>query len=127
MLDLNHIFLNFFWIECVALFDYNGEEGDLSFITGDVIAIIGKNGNWWEGACKGTSGTFPANYVQLKEVEVSIFTIILLIIQSGLTWFNQSTLELKNMFSDWYVRNGLMILDFVWIWVGCPNLFWKLL
>lgn len=49
------------------MFDYSGQEGDLSFNEGDVIAIINNEGDWWEGRCNGNVGVFPANYVQMKE------------------------------------------------------------
>lgn len=56
-------------IECVALFDYAGQEGDLSFQQGDVITIIKQEADseWWEGSLNGQQGMFPANYVELRE------------------------------------------------------------
>ena len=54
-------------LECVALFDYVGVEGDLSFNEGDVIKITKKETDWWEGVLRGECGFFPANYVKVKE------------------------------------------------------------
>jgi len=56
--------------ECIALYNYTGEVGDLSFKEGDVIKVHKDEGEWWEGSCKGEQGLFPANYVKKKEVEV---------------------------------------------------------
>ena len=58
--------------ECVALYSYNGEAGDLSFQEGDVISITKSEGDWWEGTVNGQKGIFPANYVKMKETEVKI-------------------------------------------------------
>ncbi|XP_046849050.1 intersectin-1-like [Xenia sp. Carnegie-2017] len=55
--------------ECVALYSYKGQAGDLSFQEGDVISITKNEGDWWEGSLKGQKGIFPANYVKMKEVE----------------------------------------------------------
>lgn len=60
----------FSFIECIALYSYNGQAGDLSFQEGDVISITKNEGDWWEGSLKGQKGIFPANYVKMKEVEV---------------------------------------------------------
>ncbi|KAF1815240.1 BAR-domain-containing protein [Eremomyces bilateralis CBS 781.70] len=53
-----------------ALYDYEAQaEGDLSFLTGDVIEIIQRSENsneWWTGKLNGKQGKFPGNYVQLK-------------------------------------------------------------
>jgi len=53
-----------------ALYDYEAQaEGDLSFVTGDVIEIVFRTQNeneWWTGKCRGKQGQFPANYVQLN-------------------------------------------------------------
>lgn len=50
----------------IALYDYRSDEiGDLQFDEGDKILIISCEGDWWKGNCKGKSGTFPANYVEL--------------------------------------------------------------
>jgi hypothetical protein len=48
-----------------ALYDYAGQEGDLSFREGDRIRIVKKTGSsedWWEGEVGGVRGQFPANY-----------------------------------------------------------------
>ncbi|CAH3182444.1 unnamed protein product [Porites lobata] len=55
--------------ECVALYDYTGEAGDLSFTAGDVIKVRKDEGEWWEGSCNGEEGLFPANYVKRKDIE----------------------------------------------------------
>ncbi|KAI9705100.1 MAG: hypothetical protein M1836_006883 [Candelina mexicana] len=53
-----------------ALYDYEAQaEGDLSFITGDVIEIVQRTANeneWWTGKVAGRQGQFPGNYVQLN-------------------------------------------------------------
>ena len=54
--------------ECVALYSYAGEAGDLSFTEGDVIKVHKDDGEWWEGSCKGEQGLFPANYVKKKDI-----------------------------------------------------------
>lgn len=51
----------------MALFDYVGLEGDLTFNEGDVIKITKKETDWWEGVLRGDCGFFPANYVKVKE------------------------------------------------------------
>ena len=56
--------------ECIAVYSYSGEVGDLSFTEGDVIKVLKADGDWWEGTCKGERGLFPANYVKKKELEV---------------------------------------------------------
>lgn len=55
--------------ECVALFDYTGQEGDLNFKSGDVITITKQepDSEWWEGQINGELGMFPANYVEVRE------------------------------------------------------------
>lgn len=55
--------------ECVALFDYAGQVGDLSFSQGDVIKVTNMDPEvgWWEGSCNGSTGMFPANYVEKRE------------------------------------------------------------
>jgi len=53
-----------------ALYDYEAQaEGDLSFITGDVIEIVTRTSNeneWWVGKVKGKQGQFPGNYVKVN-------------------------------------------------------------
>jgi lipid-binding SYLF domain-containing protein len=53
-----------------ALYDYDAEVAtDLSFKAGDSIAIIAMSqstDDWWKGSCKGKTGQFPANYVELR-------------------------------------------------------------
>lgn len=51
----------------MALYDYDPQESDeLQLTEGDVIEIIKKDGDWWEGKLKGKVGMFPANYVEMK-------------------------------------------------------------
>ncbi|TQS37553.1 hypothetical protein Golomagni_01967 [Golovinomyces magnicellulatus] len=49
-----------------ALYSFEGQnEGDLSFMEGDVIKVIKKTAStddWWEGTLRGLQGSFPANY-----------------------------------------------------------------
>ncbi|EXJ83223.1 hypothetical protein A1O1_06842 [Capronia coronata CBS 617.96] len=53
-----------------ALYDYEAQaEGDLSFMTGDVIEIVSRTQNeneWWIGRLNGKEGQFPGNYVRLN-------------------------------------------------------------
>ena len=62
--------------ECVAIYDYTGEAGDLSFTAGDVIKVHKDEGEWWEGSCNGEEGLFPANYVKKKDVEVTFVSLV---------------------------------------------------
>lgn len=51
------------WV--TALYDFQGEAGDLSFREGDRIKVVKKTGSeqdWWEGELRGVRGSFPANY-----------------------------------------------------------------
>ncbi|XP_045464724.1 intersectin-1 isoform X2 [Harmonia axyridis] len=49
----------------VANYPYQSQEpGDLTFNTGDVIAVIKQEGEWWTGRLKDNVGIFPSNYVQ---------------------------------------------------------------
>ncbi|KAF2740195.1 reduced viability upon starvation protein [Polyplosphaeria fusca] len=54
-----------------AVYDYEAQaEGDLSFITGDIIEIISRTQNdneWWTGKVRGKTGQFPGNYVKLNQ------------------------------------------------------------
>jgi hypothetical protein len=50
---------------CRALYDYGAQEADeLTLREGDVIDVIQKSGEWWEGTLNGKTGVFPANYVE---------------------------------------------------------------
>ena len=62
--------------ECVALYNYTGEAGDLSFSEGDVIKVYEDEGEWWKGNCQGEQGLFPANYVKKRETEVHVKTCV---------------------------------------------------
>ncbi|XP_066912106.1 intersectin-1-like isoform X2 [Clytia hemisphaerica] len=56
-------------VECVALFDYAGQDGDLTFHEGDVITLLKQEADseWWQGSLNGQEGMFPANYVEVRE------------------------------------------------------------
>lgn len=41
------------------------QPGDLEFKTGDIITILDSNGGWWKGECRGQTGVFPSNYVEI--------------------------------------------------------------
>lgn len=66
--------MSFITIECIALFDYAGQEGDLSFSQNDVIQVtkMDPEVGWWEGTCNGITGMFPANYVEKREPSSSV-------------------------------------------------------
>lgn len=50
---------------CRALYDFHSEVAeDLEFRLGNIIRVLGKSGNWWEGEVEGRTGIFPCNYVQ---------------------------------------------------------------
>ena len=52
----------------IASYDFCGtEQGDLSFVAGDVIEVTSRDGEWWKGELRGVSGIFPANYVTLHQ------------------------------------------------------------
>jgi amphiphysin len=50
-----------------ALYDYEAQaEGDLSFVTGDIIEIVQRTANeneWWTGKCRGKTGQFPGRFI----------------------------------------------------------------
>jgi amphiphysin len=52
-----------------ALYDYEAQaEGDLSFVTGDMIEIVQRTVNeneWWTGKCRGKTGQFPGKLMFL--------------------------------------------------------------
>ncbi|KAK7452255.1 hypothetical protein BaRGS_00039736 [Batillaria attramentaria] len=50
--------------ETVALFDFEGEAGELSFQAGDKILVLSKvNDQWLYGKCQDREGSFPASFV----------------------------------------------------------------
>lgn len=53
-----------------ALYDFEAQaEGDLTFVSGDVIEIITRTQNdneWWTGKLLGKKGQFPGNYVKIN-------------------------------------------------------------
>ncbi|XP_037801441.1 intersectin-1-like isoform X12 [Penaeus monodon] len=49
-----------------ALYPYqSGEPGDLTFIAGEIILVVKKEGDWWHGIINQKCGIFPSNYVQI--------------------------------------------------------------
>ncbi|XP_060922495.1 SH3 domain-containing protein 19-like [Limanda limanda] len=54
---------------CVAVFDYEGEEGDeLTFSQGDVIALLELKGQeWGRGQIHGRIGIFPLSFTEVVE------------------------------------------------------------
>jgi peroxin-13 len=59
---------------CKALYDFHSDQpGELSFIKGDLVAILGKmDPEWWKGRTQdGRIGLFPRSYVQVipKQIE----------------------------------------------------------
>ncbi|KAF3761790.1 hypothetical protein M406DRAFT_358100 [Cryphonectria parasitica EP155] len=57
--------------EAVALFTFEAEQpGDLGFKKGDIITVLKKtdsDNDWWTGMIGTKHGTFPSNYVKMKE------------------------------------------------------------
>jgi len=53
----------------VALYDYQAADDDeLTFDPDDIITDLEFiDEGWWRGSCKGRSGLFPSNYVELRE------------------------------------------------------------
>ena len=55
----------------MAAFDFGGEQdGDLPFVTGDVIIVTSQDGDWWTGKLGSKEGIFPGNYVTKKQDSV---------------------------------------------------------
>ncbi|XP_062513578.1 SH3 domain-containing protein 19-like isoform X2 [Corticium candelabrum] len=56
---------------CVATFDFDGQDGELSFKTDDVIAITDRvNEEWLNGQLDGRTGMFPVAFVRVvKELD----------------------------------------------------------
>ncbi|EDR25424.1 elongation factor 2 kinase, putative [Entamoeba dispar SAW760] len=51
--------------KCVVLHPFKAEEiNDLNLERDDIIEITAKEGDWWQGRCKGKEGIFPKNHVQ---------------------------------------------------------------
>jgi hypothetical protein len=49
-----------------ALWDFQGQPGELTFKAGDTITIHSSQGDWWQGEIPGRGrGAFPGNYVQM--------------------------------------------------------------
>ncbi|KAK4219934.1 hypothetical protein QBC37DRAFT_74453 [Rhypophila decipiens] len=57
--------------EAIALFNFDAEQpGDLGFKKGDVITVLKKtdsDNDWWTGMIGTKHGSFPSNYVKMKE------------------------------------------------------------
>ncbi|XP_039455276.1 intersectin-2a isoform X1 [Oreochromis aureus] len=55
--------------EYVALYTYESPEvGDLTFVEGDVVLVLEKEGEWWRGCIGDQTGLFPSNYVRPVEL-----------------------------------------------------------
>ena len=54
-------------LEYVALYNYTGSAGDLSFKAGDVIDVTQMTGEWWTGTIGDRQGIFPGNYVKKRK------------------------------------------------------------
>eukprot|EP00727_Mastigamoeba_balamuthi_P002040 m51a1_g11833 putative sh3 domain-containing protein (725) ;mRNA; r:442232-445161 len=68
-----------------ALYNFNAEDAtELSMKKGDVVTLIGKQGEWWEGELNGRRGLFPANYVAPLQREVEPYGRLRLLRKSGL-------------------------------------------
>lgn len=52
----------------IALYDYQAaEENELTFDPDEIITDIEQiDAGWWKGTCRGVTGIFPSNYVQLQ-------------------------------------------------------------
>jgi len=51
---------------CRALYDFTAEDStELPLRKGDIVNIIKKGQDWWEGECNGRRGLFPGNYVEM--------------------------------------------------------------
>jgi hypothetical protein len=47
-----------------ALYAYTARDArELSFSTGDVIEVLKREGEWWQGIVNGITGYFPQSYV----------------------------------------------------------------
>ncbi|KAM9376028.1 intersectin-2-like [Pholidichthys leucotaenia] len=57
----------------VALYTYESPEvGDLTFVEGDVVVVMEREGEWWRGRIGDQTGLFPSNYIRPVELpEVS--------------------------------------------------------
>jgi uncharacterized protein YgiM (DUF1202 family) len=54
----------------IAMYPYESNEpGDLSFVAGEMVTIIKKDGDWWTGTIGARTGVFPSNYVQKAELQ----------------------------------------------------------
>ncbi|KAJ3440901.1 sh3 domain-containing [Anaeramoeba flamelloides] len=53
----------------IAISDYLGQEGDLSFVAGQIIVVTRKGQDgWWTGKISNKIGKFPSNYVKKHTV-----------------------------------------------------------
>lgn len=62
-----------------ALHTFEGsEQGELSFVKGDIIKVVDRNyKDWWRGQLKGRTGIFPVNYVvSISDLYCDIHTSI---------------------------------------------------
>nr|XP_016851724.1 PREDICTED: intersectin-2 isoform X3 [Anolis carolinensis] len=58
--------------EYIALYSYTSSEpGDLTFVEGEEILVLQKDGEWWTGSIGDRTGIFPSNYVKPKDQDIS--------------------------------------------------------
>lgn len=52
--------------KCEALFDFEGDSGELNFVTGEMITILGKvDQDWMKGRIGTREGIFPVSFVKV--------------------------------------------------------------
>ncbi|KAF0980356.1 hypothetical protein FDP41_013570 [Naegleria fowleri] len=53
--------------ELVALYDFDAQEGELSFREGEILYLVQDEGEWWMAEnADGQQGYIPSNYVEMK-------------------------------------------------------------
>jgi len=52
-------------LQAQALWDFNGQPGELSFRAGEIVVVHSQQGEWWQGELRGQRGSFPGNYVKM--------------------------------------------------------------
>ncbi|KAM8938770.1 SH3 domain-containing protein 19 isoform 2-T2 [Pelodytes ibericus] len=65
--DLNHGLEDIHTPHALVLHDFTGEHGDdLSLTSGEIVYLLERIDNeWYKGTCKGSTGMFPANHVNV--------------------------------------------------------------
>ncbi len=52
---------------CVALHSFSAEgPNELSISPGDVVLLVGREGDWFKGRVGGKEGIFPSSFVEVK-------------------------------------------------------------